>query len=122
MQSGQGKIGGVVVKAGRLFPGFKAVAAPAVTSELAAMHILMAAATLRPEPQKRPRQVLYPDHASLCRVDEPGLMALRARQASVLALEHIARLGVIEIFAPSFPFDDIQLAPVMLGVAAHAIG
>jgi hypothetical protein len=48
-------------------------------------------------------------------------VAAAAGDSGVLALQHVARLPVVELVVGWFPLDDIELRPQVLGMAADAI-
>jgi hypothetical protein len=66
-------------------------------------------------------RVFYPNAFPGFRRHMVCRVAAVAGNLGVLALEQVAGLPMIEIVVRRFPFDDVELRPQMLGVAADAI-
>jgi len=110
-----------VVKLLRCFPVARVVAARAILSKLPLVVILVAADAFLRQPQVTLVQVLVLNQASFRRRDVLRCVALLALNLCVLSIKRISAQLVIELLEGYVPVNQIEIGPIMLQVAAHAI-
>jgi hypothetical protein len=120
MQSGERKTRpGVIELPSGVFPVDAVMTLRAFGTKATIVRVLVAGRTRRTQSKKSPAQILDLDRGS----PGAGNMLRRvteiAAEARVLALQYIASLFVIEI--PRLPFNQLEVASIMLGMATRAL-
>lgn len=110
-----------MIESRRRFPACIGMAFQAVLPYLSPMLILMAIQTGGIESQKCPVQILPGVQKFRLPLDLISFMAFSAIQNAVLALQLVARLGMIEILNPVRPPDQFVVAAQMLHVTGNAV-
>lgn len=105
---------------GRL-PAGEVVALAAAGRKLAAVRVLVAGLARGGKAQKRPVRILDLDLPALHGGDMLRVVALRAAQVRMPALQRIPGLAMIELVLHRRPADDVEIHAVMLGMAPCAV-
>lgn len=110
------------VDLGDVLPVRSAVALRAIGPEASLVLVFVAGSALCRHAEISLAEILLQLHqkASRCRRDILRLVALAAIHAHMLAVEHIAGLGVIESLGRRIPVQQCEILPVVIGVALDA--
>lgn len=121
VRTGQRVLGRRVSKARGGLPALESVAARAIDTELPAVFVAVATGAVAGQTEIRAIQILDED-AGACRLRNViDFVALLAGHGGMAAFERVARLAMIESFAPRFPVNESKVGSVVFGVAARAI-
>jgi len=119
--AGQGKTGVRVIEFRRRFPPLHFVAIQTLFPHLPAMLVHVAGEAIAVQSQESTFQTDF-------LLQQPGFagdvlfpVAGAALLPGVRPLQRIAGLGVVEIFLPALPVDDLEIPPVVVAVAIYAI-
>ena len=105
----------------RRFPVVEIMALQAILPELIFVRVLMAGRTALRKSQERVPQIFHLDQRLFGRTDVRRVVTLRAGEATVLSLEQVARLSVVEALQRRNPVDQLKIFSVVLGVACGAM-
>ena len=106
----------------RVLPVRRVVAIGAGGSEAALVHVFVAGDALRRKAEERPAQVLLQllQKSARRRLDIFRLVALPAIDGRMFAVQHVARLRVIESLVGRLPVQQGEVLAVVVGVALDA--
>ena len=93
----------------------------AVTAQLAAVFVNVAARALRGKPKVGTGEVLHLDALFRRRSDAGGCVALNAFEPGVTAQQRIPGLLMLEFLSRRVPLDDVEFVSVVVGMAADAL-
>lgn len=116
----QRKLGPGMIESGWFLPLAECMASRAIFSQLATVHVFMAGEAVSRKTKECPVQVLDLDRRFLNVRDIFGVVTLLAGEFSVLALQNVPRLPMIERALGRLPANQGVVFAVVLGVASHA--
>jgi hypothetical protein len=90
-------------------------------AELPSMFVRMAGTALPAQAEIRPLEVFHPDGHPLRQLHARRIVASRAGQSGVPAIQRISGLAMIELVDTDVPANGNKLLAVMLRVALYAL-
>ncbi len=121
MRARQRETGAGVIESRRVLPVIKGMAARAVLPQLALMRVLMTGKAVAREAQETSVKVLHFDARALAGRNTSGVVALLASQAGMFSYQNVTGFRVVEGFQGGFPTNELEVLPIVFGVATRAV-